>query len=67
MTTVTEKLTKENIAKNDIRAKREEMVKNLKSLENQIVQAQQNKLAVIGAIQLCDELLKDEESENVDS
>lgn len=59
--TVKEKLEKENIAINDVRAKLDEMNTNLQLIEEQIRQSQNNKFAIIGAIQVLNQLLLDKE------
>lgn len=64
MTKVTEKLVKENIALNDIRAKLDEMNTNLQLIDEQIRQSQNNKFAIIGAIQVLNQLLEMDEENN---
>lgn len=61
--TVKEKLEKENIAINDVRAKLDEMNTNLQLIEEQIRQSQNNKFAIIGAIQVLNQLLLDKAEE----
>lgn len=61
--TVKEKLEKENIAINDVRTKLDEMNTNLQLIEEQIRQSQNNKFAIIGAIQVLNQLLLDKAEE----
>lgn len=67
MPTPTEKLEKMNVSKSLIKQEKERLEENLESIDNQIKQMRDNKIATLGAIQICEKLLEDEESENVDS